>query len=81
LRYKRSRKRADLQGLLWHSRQAELAGAPSAEVLVLFGSRYQSKRGSGQLVEPGIRNLYEGPGRLLVDEIADDIDAVIVADV
>ena len=75
----RSHRGGDIQGLLWHSRQAELAGAPSAEVLVLFGSHYQSKRGSWHLVEPGIRNLYEGPGRLLIDEIADDIDAVILA--
>lgn len=68
----------DIQGLIWHSRQAELAGAPAAEVIVMFGSRYDSRRGAWALVEPGIRALYEGPGRLLVDEIADDLGAVVV---
>lgn len=67
----------DIQGLIWHSRQAELAGAPAAEVLVLFGSRYDPRLGSWELVEPAIRSLYDGPGRLLVDDIADGLDAVV----
>lgn len=66
-----------LQGLIWHSRQAELAGAPPQEVLVLFGERYQTKPGSWRRVPPGLQNLYEGPGRLLVDRIASDLGAVI----
>lgn len=66
-----------LQGLIWHSRQAELAKAPPQEVIVLFGERYKSKPGSWKLVAPGLQNLYEGPGRVRVDEIAEDLKATI----
>jgi hypothetical protein len=68
-----------LQGLIWHSRQAELARKPPQEVIVLFGERYQSKRGSWQRFPPGSQNLYEGPGRLLVESIASELGAVIEA--
>jgi hypothetical protein len=66
-----------LQGLIWHSRQAELAGKPQQEVIVLFGERYPSKRGSWQRFPPGSQNLHEGPGRLLVERIAVELGAVI----
>jgi hypothetical protein len=66
-----------LQGLIWHSRQAELASAPPQEVIVLFGERYQTTPGSWKRVPPGLQNLYEGPGRLLVDKIASDLFATI----
>lgn len=66
-----------LQGLIWHSRQAELAGKPPQEVIVLFGERYQSNRGGWQRFPPGSQNLYEGPGRLLVERIAVELGAVI----
>ena len=66
-----------LQGLIWHSRQAELAKAPPQEVIVLFGERYKSTAGSWKLVAPGLQNLYEGPGRVRVDEIATDLKATI----
>ena len=66
-----------IQGLIWHSRQAELAGSPDAEVLVLFGNRYDTGRGSWKLVAPGNQNLFEGPGRILVDEVADELGAVV----
>jgi hypothetical protein len=70
-----------LQGLIWHSRQTELAGDPPTEVVVLFGQpRYSSRRGSWRRVGPGSQNLYEGPGRLLVDDIAETLDAVIEPD-
>jgi hypothetical protein len=69
-----------LQGLIWHSRQAELAKAPPQEVIVLFGERYKSKPGSWKLVAPGLQNLYEGPGRVRVDEIATDLKATIETD-
>ena len=68
-----------LQGLIWHSRHAELAGNPPAtEVVVLFGDCFPSGRGSWPLTGPGIRNLYEGPGRLLIDQVAEDLDALVV---
>jgi RES domain len=67
-----------LQGLIWHSRQAELVDRPAEEVIVLFGNeRYPSKRGTWQRFGPGSQNLYEGPGRLLADQIADDLRAFI----
>lgn len=67
-----------LQGLIWHSRQAELAGETPVEVVVLFGEpRYPSGRGSWPLTGPGTSSLYDGPGRLLVEEIAEDLGAVI----
>ena len=67
-----------VQGVLWHSRHAELLGGEAAEVCVVFGDRYGARRGSRTLTGPGARNLFEGPGRLLVDEIASDLDAVVV---
>jgi hypothetical protein len=67
-----------LQGLIWHSRQAELAGTVPAEVVVLYGEpRYRSGRGSWSLFGSGASTLYEGPGRLLVEEIAESLEAVI----
>ncbi len=66
-----------LQGLIWHSRRVELAGHPAEDVLVLFGDSFPSGRGSWPLTGPGIRNLYEGPGRLLIDQIAEDLDALV----
>jgi hypothetical protein len=45
---------------------------------VLFGNhRYSSKRGSWTRFGPGSQNLYEGPGRLLVDQISDELRALI----
>lgn len=67
-----------LSGLIWHSRQAELADTPPVEVVVLFGGpRYPAQRGSWELFGPGASSLYDGPGRLLIDEIAEALDAVI----
>lgn len=70
-----------LAGLIWQSRQAELADADPVEVVVLFGGpRYQCRRGSWPLFGPGASSLYDGPGRLLVDEIAESLGAVIELD-
>lgn len=67
-----------LQGLIWHSRQAELGGKAAQEVIVLYGDeRYPSTPGSWRRFGPGSQNLHEGPGRLLVDRIADDLRAVV----
>jgi RES domain len=67
-----------LHGLIWHSRQAELAGRVPVEVVVLFGEpRYASNRGSWTLFGPGASSLYNGAGRLLVEEIAENLGAVI----
>ncbi len=66
-----------VQGLVWHSRQAEVLGRPPEQVAVLFGDRYGSARGSWIRVGPGARNLVEGPGGLLVDELANELDATV----
>jgi hypothetical protein len=70
-----------VHGLIWHSRQAELAGHDPVEVVVLFGEpRYPTLRGSWRLFGPGASSLYDGPGRLLVDEVAENLNAVIELD-
>jgi len=65
-------------GVLWHSRQAELLqrSGPS-EVCVVFGDVYGNHRGDWTLTGPGARNLYEGPGRLLADELANELVATV----
>lgn len=75
------RRGRQLAGLIWHSRQAELADTEPVEVVVLFGGpRYPSGRGSWPLFGPGASSLYDGPGRLLVDEIAETLSATIELD-
>jgi hypothetical protein len=67
-----------VHGLVWHSRQAELAGQAPVEVVALYGQpRYTSARGSRQLFGPGAFSLYDGPGRLIVEEIAETLGALI----
>jgi len=66
-----------LQGLIWHSRQAELAQKPPADVIALFGNRYPAKRGQWPRIGPGSQNLFQGPGRVLVDTLAVELGAVI----
>jgi RES domain len=69
------------QGIIWHSRQAELATVEPVEVLVVFGlPRYHQRRGSWRMFGPGASSLYEGPGRLLVEEIAENLGAIIELD-
>jgi hypothetical protein len=71
-------RRRKVGGLIWHSRQAELAGHDPVEVMVLYGGpRYSSTRGSWRLFGPSASSLFDGPGRLLVDEIAESLSAVI----
>ena len=66
-----------IDGIVWDSRQAELTGVGPVEVLILFGDRYPSGRGSWQLRPPGLSALHEGPGRLKLDEIAETLNATI----
>ena len=71
-------RRKHVQGLIWHSRQAELAGHAPVEVAVLFGEpRYSSQRGSWTLFGSGAFSLYDGPGRVLAEEVAESLEAVI----
>jgi RES domain len=65
-------------GILWHSRQAELhAPTIRREVFVLWGDRAPSEPGKYPLTGPGVRNLTEGIGRVLLDQLAEDLDARI----
>lgn len=68
----------EADGLLWHSRQVELHQPQiRREVFVLWGDRAPSGPGDYPLAGPGVRNLTEGPGRLLLDQLAEDLDARI----
>jgi hypothetical protein len=70
-----------VSGLMWHSRQQELAPGSDLddlEVVVLFCDRVPHGRGSWTLAAPGINALYEGTGRTRVDEIAETLDVTIV---
>jgi hypothetical protein len=67
-----------LHGFIWHSRQSELTHHEPTEVIVLYGEpRYSSRRGSWKLFGPGSSSLYDGPARLLAEEIAEHLEAVI----
>lgn len=75
-------------GLLWHSRQSELAATAAVgragpvraivTVAVLFCDRVAQGRGSWQLRRPGLLNLLEGSGRQRLDEIAGQLDVTVV---
>jgi len=78
--YERSVDAALPQGLIWHSRQAELAGGPPADVAIVYSDRTLSATAEWTLARPGLRALYEGPGRDRVDEIAEQLSAVVVLD-
>ncbi|GFG98855.1 hypothetical protein MTIM_47340 [Mycobacterium timonense] len=67
-----------LQGLIWHSRQAELGGKLAQEVIILFcDERYPFEAGHAEAIRPWFAEPLRGPGRLLVDQIADDLRALI----
>lgn len=65
-------------GLMWHSRQAELTGNPPTMAIVVYTDSYGAGRGGWMRIGPGSQNLLEGPGRLRVDAIANDLGATIV---
>ena len=61
------------EGIVWHSRQAELAGVEPVEVAVLFCDRVPEGRGSGwTLVEAPDSSgaLLEGAGLERAEELA-----------
>ncbi|MGH2489424.1 MAG: RES family NAD+ phosphorylase [Candidatus Limnocylindria bacterium] len=75
-------------GLLWRSRVAELAEADSelfadllrlvGDVCVLFGDRATTVPGDWQPGDPHYEDLSVGEGRLLAEQIAEQLGAVIV---
>lgn len=70
-------------GLVWHSRQAELVDPtveltpPEREVFLLFGDRVDVGRGGFLRRYPGVQSLAEGSGRLRVDHLAEVFDALV----
>lgn len=64
-------------GLLWHSRQADLAGGQPADVFMLFGDRAPSTRGAYRVHHPGVTNLVSGAGRVHIEQITEWLDVVI----
>ena len=67
-----------VHGIIWHSRQAELHATGIAEVLVVFADRFNPGRGGWPRIGPGSQNLFEGPGRLRVEQVANCISATSV---
>jgi hypothetical protein len=75
-------------GLLWQSRIAELAQADSlllgdlltiaSEIFVLFGDRVPSDPAAWNPGDPRYDDLTIGDGRLLAEQIAEQLGAVIV---
>lgn len=75
-------------GLVWQSRIAELARADSllfddllghaGEACLLFGDRLPLEHVAWQPGDPHFDDLSRGDGRLLAEQIAEQLDAVIV---
>lgn len=81
---------AEPVGLLWNSRVAELArqdsilfadllSAPTSEVFVLFGDGVPTEPMQWHPGEPHYDDLTTGDGRVLAEQIAEQLDAVIVS--
>lgn len=69
----------DVDGMIWHSRQAELTGRARAEVVVVFADRVPHDRSSWDIVPRRSANgaLLEGAGKLLLDELVEALDVTI----
>lgn len=71
-----------LDGIIWHSRQAELTQRAPPEVAVIFADRVSHERGQWGLsaVRSANGSLLEGTGRLLLDQLAESLDVTISAE-
>lgn len=77
LRDARSPSGAVPAGLAWYSRQAEINGVGDVLTVVLYGDRAPSDPGSYEVVAPGVASLVAGPGRVILDEVADSLDVIV----
>lgn len=70
------------EGIVWHSRQAELTGRSPQEVAVVFADRVPHARDSWRLAthRQASGSLLEGSGRLLLDELAEELNVTISED-
>jgi hypothetical protein len=73
---------ARAEGIVWHSRQAEITGMPPTEIVVLFADRLPDDRGAWTLAlrRNASGSLLEGSGQLLLDELAESLDVTISDD-
>ncbi|GAB3928856.1 hypothetical protein GCM10011575_13540 [Microlunatus endophyticus] len=71
--------RGAAQGFVWDSRQAELHDSEPALAMVIYTDSYNVGRGGWKRLGPGSQDLFQGPGRLLVDTIANALKATIVS--
>ena len=71
-----------VDGIIWHSRQAELTMEAAAEVAVVFCDRVSTDRQSWRLAEHrgASGSLLEGSGRLVLEELAEKLDITISVD-
>lgn len=69
-----------VHGIVWHSRQAELQRSEPVLALIVFAERLATARGSWSRIGPGSENLWEGPGRLRVSNLALKLGATIITD-
>ena len=69
-------------GIVWHSRQAELHDDEVRhEVFMFFGDRAPATPGAYPLTLTGVRNLVEGPGLAFLERIAEDLKARVEPDI
>lgn len=66
-------------GILWHSRQAELTGRAPREVAVIFADRVPTERGSWTLADHrgALGSLLEGAGTLELDRLAEALEITV----
>lgn len=67
-------------GIVWHSRQAELAGHDGVKSALLFADRVPHHRGSWKLLlqRSASGALLEGSGHLILDALAESLGVTIV---
>lgn len=70
------------EGLVWHSRQAELSKETGHEVMVLFADRVPQQRDAWSLGKNrnASGSLLEGAGRELLDEVAERLEVTVIKD-
>nr|WP_245575347.1 hypothetical protein [Gulosibacter molinativorax] len=71
-----------MAGIVWHSRQAELVGGKPVEVAVIFAGRLPAARDAWKLgpYRNASGSLLEGAGRLLLDELAEELGVIMLPD-
>lgn len=73
---------SEADGIIWHSRQAELTVGTLTDVAVVFCDRVPTDRQSWRLAEHrgSSGSLLEGSGRLILEDLAEELDITISVD-